>query len=319
LATSVTTMTATVDTPSPPKPASGGTGDGPPPASPRRRAARFFAGHPRFRLGLTLGAPLTWLLVVYIGALVALLVTSLFSLADDPTGLLTRLDTNLTLENYEKIWNTAVYRDVAQRTIVAAVTVTVVDALLAIPIAFYMAKVASPWAKRALVVAVTMPLWAGYLVKGYAWRAILDPGGGVLKEVFGTSPGFGGTSAIIVLCYLWFPYMVIPLFAGLERLPDSLLEASTDLGAKAGRTFRSVVMPQMLPALAAGSIFTFSLTLGDFYMNRIVGGTNEYIGNIVYRNFSADLPFSAAYSMVPVLIMVVYLLAIRRTGALEEL
>jgi len=292
---------------------------GPPPAGPRRRASRFLARHPRVRLGLTLGPPLTWLLVVYIGALVALLVTSLFSLVDDPTGLLTRLNTSLTLDNYERLWNTPVYREVAWRTLKAAVAVTVIDALLAIPIAFYMAKVASPWGKRALVIAVTMPLWAGYLVKGYAWRAILDPGGGVLKEVFGSTPGFGSTSAIIVLCYLWFPYMVIPLFAGLERLPDSLLEASTDLGAKAGRTFRSVVMPQMLPALAAGSIFTFSLTLGDFYMNRIVGGTNEYIGNIVYRNFSADLPFSAAYAMVPVIIMVIYLLAIRRTGALEEL
>jgi putative spermidine/putrescine transport system permease protein len=285
----------------------------------RRRLARTLSRHPRARLGLSLGAPLTWLLVVYIGALVALLLTSLFRLADDPTGLLTKLDTSLTLENYERLWNTSVYRDVAGRTIVAAVTVTAIDALLALPVAFYMAKVASRGLKRALVIAVTMPLWAGYLVKGYAWRAILDPGGGVMKEVLGFSPGFGPTSAIIVLSYLWFPYMVIPLFAGLERLPDSLLEASTDLGAKAGRTFRSIVMPHLLPALAAGSIFTFSLTLGDFYMNRIVGGTNEYIGNIVYRNFSADLPFSAAYSMVPVIIMVVYLLAVRRTGALEEL
>ena len=292
---------------------------GPPPAGTRRRAARFLARRRRLRLGITLGPPLTWLLVIYIGALIALLVTSLFSLVDDPTGLLTRLDTGLTIDNYQRLWNVSAYRDVAVSTFVAAVTVTIIDALLALPIAFYMAKVASPWAKRALVITVTMPLWAGYLVKGYAWRAILDPGGGVLKEVFGSSPGFGSTSAIIVLCYLWFPYMVIPLFAGLERLPDSLLEASTDLGAKAGRTFTSIVMPQLLPALAAGSIFTFSLTLGDFYMNRIVGGTNEFIGNIVYRNFSADLPFSAAYSMVPVVIMIFYLLAIRRTGALEEL
>jgi putative spermidine/putrescine transport system permease protein len=312
-------MTTTVDHPSGGPSSAETARNGPPPAGARRRAARYLARHHRVRLGLTLGPPLTWLVVIYIGALVALLVTSLFSLADDPTGLLTRLNTSLTLDNYERLWNTTVYREVAQRTVVAAVTVTVIDALLALPVAFYMAKIASRSAKRALVIAITMPLWAGYLVKGYAWRAILDPGGGVLKEVFGWSPGFGSTSTIIVLCYLWFPFMVIPLFAGLERLPDSLLEASTDLGAKAGRTFWSVVMPQLLPALAAGSIFTFSLTLGDFYMNRIVGGTNEYIGNVVYRNFSADLPFSAAYAMVPVIIMVVYLLAIRRTGALEEL
>jgi putative spermidine/putrescine transport system permease protein len=122
-----------------------------------------------------------------------------------------------------------------------------------------------------------------------------------------------------VLAYLWFPYMVIPIFAGLDRLPNSLLEASTDLGAKAGRTFRSVVVPQVFPALVAGSIFTFSLTLGDFYMNRIVGGTTEFIGNIVYRQFSVDLPFAAAYSTVPIVIMVIYLLIVRRLGALEEL
>lgn len=285
----------------------------------RRNSARFLSRHPRVRLGLTLGAPVTWLVVVYIGALVALLVTSMFRLADDPTGLITTLDTSFSLDNYERLWNTPVYREVTGRTLGAAITVTVVDALIALPVAFFMAKVASRAVRRALVVAVTMPLWAGYLVKGYAWRAILDPGGGVMQEVFGFTPGYGPTSAIIVLSYLWFPYMVIPLYAGLDRLPDSLLEASTDLGAKAGRTFRSVVLPQIFPALVAGSIFTFSLTLGDFYMNRIVGGTNEYIGNVVYRQFSVDLPFAAAYSMVPVVIMVIYLLAIRRTGALEEL
>jgi putative spermidine/putrescine transport system permease protein len=285
----------------------------------RRRVARALSTRPRARLGLSLGPPMAWLLIVYIGALVALLVTSLFRLADDPTGLLTRLDTSLSLENYSRLWNTPAYREVGLRTLGAAVTVTVVDALIALPVAFYMAKVASRRMRRALVVAVTMPLWAGYLVKGYAWRAILDPAGGVMKEVFGFSPGFSGTSTIIVLSYLWFPYMVIPLFAGLDRLPDSVLEASTDLGAKAWHTFRRVVIPGIMPALFAGSIFTFSLTLGDFYMNRIVGGTNEYIGNVIYRNFSVDLPFSAAYAVVPVLIMVVYLLLVRRTGALEEL
>ena len=137
--------------------------------------------------------------------------------------------------------------------------------------------------------------------------------------MFGHTPGFGYSSPSSCSAYLWFPYMVIPIYAGLDRLPNSLLEASTDLGAKAGRTFRSVVLPQVCPALVAGSIFTFSLTLGDFYMNRIVGGTTEFIGNVVYRQFSVDLPFAAAYSTVPIVIMVVYLLAVRRTGALEEL
>lgn len=233
--------------------------------------------------------------------------------------MITRLNTGVSLENFQRLWDTPVYREVGFRTLQAAVTVTIVDALIALPVAFYMAKVASPWVRRAMVVAMTMPLWAGYLVKGYAWRAILDPGGGVLQSVFGRTPGFGYSSTVIVLCYLWFPYMLIPIYAGLDRLPNSLLEASTDLGAKAGRTFTSVVFPQVYPALVAGSIFTFSLTLGDFYMNRIVGGTTEFIGNVVYRQFSVDLPFAAAYSTVPIVIMVIYLLAVRRTGALDEL
>ena len=305
-------MPATTDNPS--RPASGSA-----PAGLRRRLARALARHRGARLGLSLSPPLLWLIVVYIGALVALLITSLFRLVEDPTGLVTKLDTTLNVENYTRLWDVPVYREVVLRTLTAALTVTVIDALLALPVAFYMAKVARPWARRALLVAITMPLWAGYLVKGYAWRALLDPGGGALKEVFGVTTGFGPTSTIIVLAYLWFPYMVIPLYAGLDRLPNSLLEASTDLGAKSGRTFRSVVLPQLFPALVAGSIFTFSLTLGDFYMNRIVGGTNEYIGNVIYRQFSVDLPFAAAYSMVPVVIMVVYLLGVRRTGALEEL
>jgi putative spermidine/putrescine transport system permease protein len=286
---------------------------------PRRRVARALARHPNVRLGLNLGPPLTWLLVVYIGALVALLITSMFRLVDDPTGLVIKLDTTLNLDNYRVLWEEPVYRETAVRTLTAAIAVTVIDAFIALPVAFYMAKVASRWARRGLVVAVTMPLWAGYLVKGYSWRAILDPGGGAMKEIFGFTPGFSATSTIIVLCYLWFPYMVIPIYVGLDRLPNSLLEASTDLGAKTVRTFRSVVLPQIFPALVAGSIFTFSLTLGDFYMNRIVGGTNEYIGNIIYRQFSVDLPFAAAYAMVPVVVMVIYLLAIRRTGALDEL
>ncbi|MGZ4794963.1 MAG: ABC transporter permease [Acidimicrobiia bacterium] len=281
--------------------------------------ARLLARHPRLRLGLQLGAPGGWLVVVYIGSLAALVVTSLFRLVDDPTGLVTRLDTSLGLDNFDRLISEPVYREVALRTLVAAVTVTAVDMVVALPVAFYMGKVATPRVRRALVVGVTLPLWAGYLVKGYAWRSLLDPAGGALVKIFGHSPGFGYASSIIVLSYLWFPFMVIPLFAGFERLPDSLLEASTDLGAKSGRTFASVVLPQMVPSLVAGSIFTFSLTLGDFYMNRIVGGTTEFIGNVVYRQFSVDLPFAAAYAVVPIVIMVVYLLAVRRTGALDEL
>ena len=285
----------------------------------RRRASRFFARHPGARVGAQIGAPGGWLLVVYIGSLAALIVTALYRLADDPTGLVTKLDTTIGFANFDRLISEPVYRNVALRTLQAAVTVTIIDAVIAFPVAFFMGKVATPRARRALVVAVTLPLWAGYLVKGYAWRSLLDPGGGALKQVLGHTPGFGYASSILVLAYLWFPFMVIPLFAGFERLPTSLLEASTDLGAKAGRTMRSVVLPQIVPSLVAGSIFTFSLTLGDFYMNRIVGGTTEFIGNVVYRQFSVDLPFAAAYAVVPIVIMVGYLLAVRRTGALDEL
>jgi putative spermidine/putrescine transport system permease protein len=285
----------------------------------RRRISRVLYQRPRLRLALLLGGPLTWLLVAYVGSLVALLVTSLYHFQSDPTGLVQRLVTTPSTTNYQRVLDTQVYRTVAFRTIGAALAVTVIDLLIALPVAFYMAKIARPWVRRALVVAVTMPLWAGYLVKGYAWRAMLDPAGGVLHEVFGRSPGFGLSGTIVTLAYLWLPYMVIPVYSGLERLPNSLLEASTDLGAKAGRTFVKVVLPQIRPSIVAGSIFTFALTLGDFYMAQIVGGTTQFLGNIVYREFSANLPFAAAYATVPVVIMIVYLAAARSSGALEEL
>jgi putative spermidine/putrescine transport system permease protein len=165
-----------------------------------------------------------------------------------------------------------------------------------------------------------MPLWASYLVKAYAWRAVFDPAGGVLEEWFGGSPGYGITATVVVLAYLWLPYMILPIYAGLERLPDSLLEASGDLGAHAGSTFRSVVLPLVYPALVAGSIFTFSLSMGDYITVQIVGGKTQMIGNVVFRNFgSNNIPFAAAFAVVPVVVMLVYLLAVRRSGALENL
>jgi putative spermidine/putrescine transport system permease protein len=286
---------------------------------PRRRISRVLYQRPRLRLALLLGGPVVWLLVAYVGSLVALLVTSLFHYETDPTGLVQRLVTSPSTKNYQRLWDTHVYRTVAFRSIGAALSVTVIDLVIALPVAFYMAKLARPWVRRALVVGVTMPLWAGYLVKGYAWRAMLDPAGGVLHEVFGRSPGFGLQGTVLTLSYLWLPYMVIPIYAGLERLPNSLLEASTDLGAKAGRTFARVVLPQLRPSIVAGSIFTFALTLGDFYMTQIVGGTTQFIGNVVYREFSANLPFAAAYATLPIVIMIGYLMAARSSGALEEL
>jgi putative spermidine/putrescine transport system permease protein len=269
------------------------------------------------RLGATLTGPLAWLLLAYVGSLVALLVTSLYH--NETNGLLSELNTQPSLENYRTIVTTPVYRDVAQRTILSAVTVTIIDLVIALPVAFFMAKVASRRWRRTLVISVTMPLWAGYLVKGYAWRAMLNPQSGFLEAVFGFSPGYGIWGTIVTLAYLWLPYMVLPIYAGLDRLPDSLLEASTDLGGTASRTIRSVVLPLLVPSIVAGSIFTFSLSLGDFYINRIFGGTTQFIGNTIYGTFSANLPLAAAYATVPVLIMAAYLLAARSTGALEEL
>ena len=185
---------------------------------------------------------------------------------------------------------------------------TVVDAVIAFPVALYMAKVASRRTQRLLVIAVLMPLWASYLVKAYAWRGMLGNGGLVswLATPFGLdTPGYGLTALIITLAYLWLPFMVLPVYAGLERLPDSLLEASADLGARSTTTLRRVVLPTVFPAIVAGSIFTFSLTMGDYIAVKIVGGTNQMLGNVVYDNVGAanNLPFAAAVATIPVVVM----------------
>ena len=200
---------------------------------------------------------------------------------------------------------------------------TVVDIVIAFPIALYMAKIASPRMQRILVIAVLTPLWASYLVKAYAWRIMMSEGG-IVSDVGGLlgldTPGYGLTATVITLAYLWLPFMILPIYSGLERLPDSLLEASMDLGARTGPTMRRVVLPAVFPAVVAGSIFTFSLSLGDYITIRIVGGANQMLGNVVYDNVGAanNLPFAAAVATIPVVIMLVYLAAARRVGALEN-
>jgi putative spermidine/putrescine transport system permease protein len=196
--------------------------------------------------------------------------------------------------------------------------------VLAFPVALYMAKVASPRAQRLLVIAVLTPLWASYLVKAYAWRGLLSSSGVVasVARPFGLdTPGYGLVALVATLSYLWLPYMVLPIYAGLERLPASLLEASADLGAGAGTTLRRVVLPAVFPAVVAGSVFTFSLTMGDYIAVRIVGGAQQMLGNVVFDNVGAanNLPFAAAVATVPVAVMLLYLAAVRRTGALEQL
>ncbi|MGW2313225.1 ABC transporter permease, partial [Actinomadura luteofluorescens] len=229
-----------------------------------------------------------------------------------------------TLANFQTLLDEPVYRTVALRSLGVAAAVTLIDTAIGFPMALYMAKVARPRHRPYLVIAILAPLWAAYLVKAYAWRVMLSQGG-LLDQVLGpfglSSPGYGLTATVIVLAYLWLPYMILPLYAGLERLPDSLLDASGDLGARPLRTLRSVVLPLVFPSLVAGSIFTFSLSLGDYITVKIVGGRSQLLGNVVYDNIGAanNLPFAAAVATIPVVVMLGYLAAARRTGALREL
>jgi len=255
------------------------------------------------------------MLIFYVGSLASLFLTSLYRLNEDGSGI----EKVIGLQNYKALADNSVYLDITLRTLKIAALVTLLDIVLALPIAFFMAKVVRPRFRRLLVAAVLVPLWASYLVKAFSWRAIIGAPGGVLDKTFGTSPNYGEVGLVIVLAYLWLPYMVVPIYAGLERLPDSLLDASSDLGAHFGFTFRKVVMPLLMPAIVAGSIFTFSLSLGDYIAVDLVGGNTQVIGSVVFDNFSADLPFAAAFAVVPVIIMVAYILGIRRTGALENL
>ena len=278
------------------------------------RGAAYLHRHPRLRLAGVLGAPLVWLGVVYVGSLAALLVTSLW-VQDSFTSEIFR---TWTLANFRDLVTEPLYRTVLLRTIGMAVLVTLIDLVLALPIAFFMAKVASPRTARLRVVACLMPLWASYLVKAYAWRLLVIDHG-VLQSTIGVSPGFGIPAAVLTLSYLWLPFMILPIYSGLDRLPDSLLEASEDCGARPLRTFVSVVWPSILPSVVAGSIFTFSLTLGDYITIKIVGGASQMLGSLVYDQQSLNLPLAAAIATFSVVVMAIYLLLVRRTGALDQL
>jgi len=286
-----------------------------------RRASAYLYRHERVRLAGLLSAPMLWLAVLYLGSLAVMVVSSFWSV-DSFTGALVKQPTG---ENYRTLVTAEVYRTVALRTVAVAVAVTLVDLAIGLPVAFVLGKVVrSRRLRHLLVVLVTMPLWASYLVKGYAWRLMLSEGGvldWVLRPFGLRGPGLGLTATVIALSYLWLPFMILPIYAGLERLPDSLLEASADLGATAWRTFRLVVAPLLLPAIAAGSIFSFSLTLGDYIMVQIVGGDTQLFANIIYANVgvAGNLPLAAAATVFPIVVVLLYLAAVRRTGALENL
>jgi putative spermidine/putrescine transport system permease protein len=295
------------------------------PARPRpnHRLFGWLHRHPRVQLGVLLVAPTGWFGIVYFGSL-ALLFSYAFWSLDPQTGEVVK---QFTLANFQRMFEEPVYRAIVLRTVMVAAIVTVADAVIAFPIAYYMARVASPRRRALLFMSILLPLWASYLVKIYAWRVILAPNGlfdwgfrqfGI--DQFGDVFGVSDLSMIVVFIYIWLPYMILPIYAGLERIPNSYLEASADLGARGGPTFRRVVLPLAMPALVAGSIFTFSLTLGDYIIPALVSNT-QFIGNVVYESqgVAGDIPFAAAFALVPVGIMAVYLLVARHFGAFDEL
>jgi len=278
---------------------------------------------PWLRAGLLLSAPAAWFLLIYIAALVVLFLSSLWTV-DSFTGKLVH---SWTLDNYKTLVENSTYRTIALRTIGIAAAVTVTDAVLAFPFAFFAARIAPKRLSAALFVAVLIPLWTSYLVRVYAWRLILAKDG-ILNWTLdkiglgSVNVAYSNTAMWIVFSYIWLPFMILPIWAAIERVPDSYLEASADLGASGWRTFRSVLWPLAMPGVVAGSIFTFSLTLGDFITPTLVGGAgSDFIGNVVYRNVGVanNVPFAAAFAVVPVIVMGIYLFFARRLGAFEAL
>ena len=310
----------------------------PAPVVPRRALSRRLAialyRRPSLSLGLLLAPPLLYMLVVYLGSLGALLIQSFFAL-DDFSGVVVR---EFTLKTYASLF-TAANLDIIGRTVAMAAAVTLACAILAFPVAYYMARYASPRTKAALTLAVVMPLWASYLVRVYAWKLLLAREGIVtwvlaklglasaLDWVLGL-PVVGGPSLSVSLLgtfltftYVWLPYMILPIQAALERVPPSLLEASADLGGRDRQTFRHVILPLAFPGVVAGSIFTFSLTLGDFIIPGIVGNSARFIGQAVLeqQGTAGNIPLAAAFTMVTIVVMAIYLAAAKRLGAFEAL
>lgn len=285
--------------------------------TPARRLASWLYRHSRVQLAGLLAPPMGWLVVVYLGSLLVLFLNAFWT-RDAFTG---QTIYEPTLKNFVALIE-GPYPGITARTLLMAAAVTVTCALLAMPIAYYMARVASPRVRNAMVVAVIVPLWASYLIKVYSWRLILSEDGilnWVLEPLGLRGPGLGDVAVWLVFTYIWLPYMILPIYAGLERIPSSLLEASADLGGRSGITFRRVILPLTFPAIVAGSIFTFSLTLGDYIVPTTVS-TTIFIGNSIYANFGAgNFPLAAALSLVPLVIVLAYLLIARRLGAFEAL
>jgi putative spermidine/putrescine transport system permease protein len=286
-----------------------------------RRLSAGLNRHPATKLLLSLGAPLAWMVVVYLGSLVLLLLSSFWRL-DVFTSEIVQ-DWGFT--NFRTLWEGEVYRTIALRTAGIAAAVTVTDIVLAFPLAYYAARLATPRMRNSLLIAVVLPLWANYLVRVFAWRIILTPNGFLnwLTELVGPGSlqiGRSNWAIWLTSVYLWLPFTLLPIYAALERVPPSFLEASSDLGARGWFTFRRVVFPLILPGIVAGSIFSFSLTLGDYIVPELVGNT-QFIGNVIFDNVgvAGNLPLAASFTLVPIAIMAVYLLLAKRAGAFEAL
>jgi len=302
--------------------------------TPWQRLALVVHRHPGLQLALLLGLPLLWFLVVYIGSLATLLVQSFFTF-DDFTMEVSR---EWTLGNYQQLLQPANY-DVVLRTLGMAVAVTLASAVLAFPLAYYMVRYAKGWQKGFFYVAVMLPMWASYIVKVYAWTVLLSQDGIIywlvqhlglsgLFEGLLTLPLVGGNSLttshlgrFTVFTYIWLPFMILPIQAPLERVPANLLQASSDLGATGAQTFRHVILPLAFPGVVAGSIFTFSLTLGDYIIPQLIGPSGLFIGSMVYtmQGSIGNMPLAAAFTVVPVVIIALYLTGARKLGAFDAL
>ncbi len=272
----------------------------------------------RVRLIGLLALPMTWLVGVYIVSLFLLLITAFWVI----NPFTSRVSPGFTLENFISIIAVPAYLSTSLRTLGMALAVTAIAIVFAVPLGIYMAKIASPLVRNLLAVAITLPLWAGYLVKILAMRLVFTENG-FINWAFGPigiqSPGFNMWVAIITLTYLWFPYMALPVFTAIRQIPNSLFDASADMGAKSFTTIFRVVLPLIVPAIIAGSVFTFSLSLGDYLAARFTGGATQMIGSIIASNINLNPPVAAAFSMVPIAFVVMYLMVARRTGSLERM
>jgi len=289
----------------------------------RLRLSGLFWRHPWAKALLLLAPPLLAFALVYLAALVALFVSSFWSV----NPFTTEIQHIWNVDNYRTLWDSSAYRSIALRTIGIAAAVTLTDALLAFPLGYFMARIASGRSRAFIFVAVLLPLWSSYLIRVYIWRLILDQNGVLnwaLRKVGlpAANIGYSNWAVWLVFTYVWLPFMILPVYGALERIPESYVEASRDLGASALTTFRRVILPLALPGVVAGSIFTFSLTLGDYVTPLLAGGaSSQFIGNVVYESVgvSNNVPFAAAFAAVPLAVMGVYLLLARRLGAFEAL